>query len=209
MPRKLKCRVVCDSIFLFEVRMPGGYVSISGFHPLEHPELMEHMEKVEEPVKHLFRYEDDEDEDRTWTIYYRGEVDETLLDRLLPVSWWRKAEINHLFTLHDDFGFYLEDMTKDTPAIQKAREINKQLVDILVNISMDMTPVKRWDQLTTDDVQKAFLYFEKDVCEIEEHQTMKRVLQVFLHDRNKLNDIEKRIVEEWYSAWYDAEKTKF
>jgi hypothetical protein len=203
MGKTVNCRIVYDSIFLFEVKLPSGYVTIPGFHPLEYKDLVNQLTKVEQPVEQLYRFED---EDRTWKVYYVGEVEESYLDRILPVSWKRVAMNNHFFALHQDFGFYLENMVEKTPDIEKAQQLNKQMMDILLNISLSVPPVKRWNLLSGEEVLRAFEFAEKDVCEIEELQTMKQVLHVFITDINALSDLQKRIIEDWYGDWFNSQK---
>lgn len=198
-----KCRIVHETINLFEVDMPGGYIPVRGINPYDYPALIQCLQKVESPVTHPSRYVDHGD---PWMICYTGEVEDDFLDRILPVGWRRRIHIDHLFTLHEDFGFYLEHMMNAFPEIKAAREANQRLVDTLLDLSQVIKPIKRWNELTIEDVRKAFVHAQKGVVEIEELRMIQRVFQTFLDDKNQVSDLERKIVEDWYRNWYNDHK---
>ncbi|MGV2886204.1 hypothetical protein [Paenibacillus taichungensis] len=204
MRHEVNCRIVFDSIHLLEVEMPGGFVQVAGFNPFANHDLMKLFTKVEGPNKNLFRYDN---QGETWHVAYTAQIDRTILDRYLPVSWEWHAHINHLFALNNDFGFYLEHMIKRTPEIEKALEHFNAMVKTLVEITLNKAPVKRWDQITEEEIKKAYDNFIAGVCEIDEAQIANRILNTFLTNRSALNDLEKKCLEGWYEDWYNKQKS--
>lgn len=204
MEKALNCRIVFDSIYQLEVEMPGGFVQVAGYNPLENQDFVKLFTKVEQPQENLFRHDY---QGETWHVEFTAQLDRAILDRYLPVSWEWHAHINHLFVLSNDFGFYLENMIKRTPEIEQAIEHYGKMVNILVDIELNKVPVKRWNQITDEEVQRAYDHYMKGVCEIDEARISKRVLDNFLAKKSALNDIEKKVVEDWYESWYNKNKS--